>query len=251
MSRLLRCLAGLWVFGAAVASAQTPREIIDRVDRLLRGESSRGTVTMEVVTQHWSRTMEMRIWSLGTTYALIRILAPAKDAGTATLKVGNEIWNYLPHVDRTIKLPASLMGASWMGSHFTNDDLVKDSRLIDDYDIAIGYEGPRDGVPVWEFVLTPKPEAAVVWGKIEEQIRRSDLMPVWARFYDDRGNLARTMTWSDYQVMGGRLVPARAVVHPADKPNEHTAIGYSDLEFNVPLDPSYFSLRRLQSAPGR
>jgi outer membrane lipoprotein-sorting protein len=252
MFRLLRCVAGLCVFGVAAASAQTPREIIDRVDRLLRGESSRGTVTMEVVTEHWSRTMEMRIWSLGTTYALIRITAPAKDAGTATLKVDQEIWNYLPHVDRTIKLPASLMGASWMGSHFTNDDLVKDSRLIDDYDIALGYQGPRDGVPVWEFVLTPKPEAAVVWGKIEEQIRQSDLMPVWARFYDDRGNLARTMTSSDYRLMGGRLVPARTVVRPADKPNEHTTITYRDLEFNVPLPPSFFSLRSLQAAgPGR
>jgi outer membrane lipoprotein-sorting protein len=251
MFRLLRCVAGLCVFGVAAASAQTPREIIDRVDRLLRGESSRGTVTMEVVTEHWSRTMEMRIWSLGTTYALIRITAPAKDAGTATLKVDQEIWNYLPHVDRTIKLPASLMGASWMGSHFTNDDLVKDSRLIDDYDIALGYQGPRDGVPVWEFVLTPKPEAAVVWGKIEEQIRQSDLMPVWARFYDDRGNLARTMTSSDYRLMGGRLVPARTVVRPADKPNEHTTITYRDLEFNVPLPPSFFSLRSLQAAgPG-
>ncbi len=252
MPRVLRGFVALWVLGVSGLAAQTPREIVDRVDRLRRGESSRGTITMEVVTQHWSRTMEMRIWSLGTTYALIRITAPAKDAGTATLKVADEIWNYLPHVDRTIKLPASLMGASWMGSHFTNDDLVKDSRMIDDYDIAIGYEGPRDGVPVWEFVLTPKPEAAVVWGRIEEQIRKSDLMPVWARFYDDRGNLARTMISSDYRNMGGRLVPARTVVLPADKPNEHTTISYRDLEFDVPLNPSFFSLRRLQgSGSGR
>ncbi len=242
---------GLGLLGAPPLAAQTPREIIDRVDRLLRGESSRGTVSMEVVTEHWSRTMEMRIWSLGTEYALIRITAPAKDAGTATLKVRDEIWNYLPHVDRTIKLPASLMGASWMGSHFTNDDLVKESRMIDDYDIALSYQGPREGVPVWEFVLTPKPEAAVVWGKIEEQIRQADLMPVWARFYDDQGNLARTMTSSDYRLMGGRLVPTRTLIRPADKPNEHTAIVYRDLEFNVALNPSFFSLRRLQSGPGR
>lgn len=243
----LLLVQGLWLLAGSPLAAQTPREIIDRVDRLLRGESSRGTVTMEVVTEHWSRSMEMRIWSLGTKYALIRITAPAKDAGTATLKVDKEIWNYLPHVDRTIKLPASLMGASWMGSHFTNDDLVKDSRMIDDYDIALSYEGPRDGVPVWEFVLTPKPEAAVVWGKIEEQIRKDDLMPVWARFYDDRGNLARTMISSDYRLMGERLVPARTVVRPADKPDEHTTITYRDLEFNVPLAPSFFSLRTLQA----
>ena len=241
-------LSGIWLL-LAVGSleAQTAEQIVDRVDRLLRGESSRGVMEMEVVTEHWSRAYEMRIWSLGTDYSLIRILSPRKDVGTATLKAGNDIWNYLPRVDRSIKLPPSLMGAAWMGSHFTNDDLVKESRIIEDYDIEIGYEGVRDGVAVWEFVLTPKPEAAVVWGRIEEQVRKDDLMPVWARYYDDRGELARTMTFRDFQVMGGRLVPARMDIVPADKPNERTTILYKELEFDVELDESFFSLRRLQS----
>jgi outer membrane lipoprotein-sorting protein len=234
-----------------VATAQeTARDIVDRVDRLMRGRSSRGTMVMTIVTEHWTRSMEMRIWSLGTDYALVRVLSPRRDEGMATLKSGQEIWNYLPRVDRTIKLPASLMGASWMGSHFTNDDLVKDSRIIDDYDIEISYEGPRDGVEVWEFRLTPKPEAAVVWGRIEERVRKSDLMPLWARYYDDRGELARTLTFSDFQMMGGRLVPALMVVQPADKPNESTTIEYRDLEFDVNLDPSFFSLQRLRSNRG-
>ena len=232
---------------AGPVRGQTAQEIVDRVDRLLRGESSEGVVTMEVVTEHWSRTYEMRIWSLGTDYSLVRILSPRKDAGMATLKAGEDIWNYLPRVDRSIKLPPSLMGAAWMGSHFTNDDLVKESRIIEDYDIEIGYEGMRDGVAVWEFVLTPKPEAAVVWGRIEEQVRQSDLMPVWARYYDDRGELARTLTFDDFKVMGGRLVPARMDVVPADEPGERTTILYSDLEFDIDIDESFFSLRRLQS----
>jgi len=225
---------------------QTPRDIIDRVDQLLRGASSHGTVTMEIETAEWSRSLDMEIWSLGTEYALVRVLAPRKDAGTATLKSGNDLWNYLPRVDRTIKLPPSLMSSAWMGSHYTNDDLVKESRLIEDYDIEIGFEGERDGIAVWEFVLTPKPEAPVVWGRIEEQIRKHDLMPVWARFYDERAELARTMTFGDYQRMGGRLVPARSVVHPADKPDESTLLVYRDLEFDIGLEPSFFSLQRLQ-----
>jgi outer membrane lipoprotein-sorting protein len=231
-----------------LAPQRTAREIVDQVDQMLRGTSSRGTVAMEIVTAHWQRTLEMEIWSLGTKYALIRILAPKKDAGTATLKSGDEIWNYLPRVDRTIKLPASLMSASWMGSHFTNDDLVKESRIIDDYDIAIGYEGPRDGVDVWEFTLTPKPDAAVIWGKIVEQVRKRDLMPTWAKYYNDRGELVRTLTFGDYRTMGGRLVPAEMTVQPTDKPNERTVIRYRNLAFDVGLDPSFFSLRRLKSA---
>jgi len=231
---------------AALHAQESARDIVDRVDQMLRGKSSHGTVTMQVVTADWSRSLDLEIWSLGTEYALVRVLAPRKDAGTATLKSGKDLWNYLPRVDRTIKLPPSLMSASWMGSHFTNDDLVKESRLIEDYDIAIGFSGERDGVAVWEFVLTPKPEAPVVWGRIEEQIRKADDMPVWARYYDERGTLARTLTFSDYQRMGGRLVPARMEVVPADKPDESTVLQYNTLQFDVGLEPSFFSLQRLQ-----
>jgi hypothetical protein len=237
---------GAYAQGAA-AARPTAREIVDRVDRMLRGASSRGDFVMEIATEHWTRSLEMRVWSLGTAYALVRVTAPAREAGTATLKVGDEVWNYLPRVDRTIKVPPSLMMGSWMGSHFTNDDLVKESRMVDDYDIAIGYEGDREGVAVWEFVLTPKPTAAVVWGKVVEQVRQADLMPTWARYYDERGNLIRTMTFSDFRTFGGRLVPSVMTVRPADKPGEHTTIRYRELAFDVPLTPGFFSLRNLQS----
>ncbi len=140
------------------------------------------------------------------------------------------------------------MMGSWMGSHLTNDDLVKESRVVDDYDIAIAYRGPRDGVDVWEFELTPKPEAAVVWGRIVEQVRTKDDMPTWARYYDEDGNLVRTITFGDYLRMGGRLVPARMTVLPADKPEEHTILLYEDLAFDVGLQPSFFSLRNLRGS---
>lgn len=233
---------------ATVGRAQeTAREIVDRVDRMLRGTSSRGDIVMEIATEHWTRSLEMRVWSLGTAYALVRVVAPAREAGTATLKVNEEVWNYLPRVDRTIKVPPSLMMGSWMGSHFTNDDLVKESRMIDDYDIAIGFEGDRQGVAVWEFVLTPKPTAAVVWGKIVEQVRKADEMPTWARYYDERGNLLRTMTFTDVRSFGGRLVPSVMTVRPEDKPAERTTIRYRQLAFDVPLAPDFFSLRNLQA----
>ncbi|MGD2152189.1 MAG: outer membrane lipoprotein-sorting protein [Gemmatimonadales bacterium] len=225
---------------------ESARDIIDRVDRIMRGESSHGVATMDVVTENWERSMTMEIWSLGTEYSLIRITAPNKEAGTATLKAGDDIWNYLPRVDRSIKIPPSLMMGAWMGSHFTNDDLVKESRLIEDYDIEFGFDGERDGVQVWEFVLTPKPEAAVVWGRITYEVRQDDLMPTWARYYDEDGNLVRTITFSDYQVMGGRLVPARMDVLPEDKPGERTTVVYSELEFNIDIDESFFSLRALR-----
>lgn len=235
------------VLAPAALAAQSARDVVDKVDRMMRGNSSRGTFTMEVQTAHFHRAMTMRVWSLGTDYALVRVLEPARDAGTATLKAHNEIWNYLPRVDRSIRLPASLMGSSWMGSHLTNDDLVKESRIIDDYDIATSFDGLRDGTRVWEFTLTPKPDAAVVWGRIVEQVRQHDLMPTWARYYNEQGGLVRTVTFADYVTMGGRLVPATMTVVPTDKPAEHTTLHYSALEFDVGLTPDFFSLQRLRS----
>ncbi len=237
----------LLVLLSSPLQAQTAREIIDRVDRLLRGESSRGRITMEITTEHWSRSLDMEIWSLGVEHSLVRVQSPAREAGTATLKAGQEVWNYLPRVDRTIKVPPSLMMGSWMGSHFTNDDLVKESQIVDDYDFEISFEGEREGVEVWEFQLTPRPEAPVIWGRIDEQVRKADLMPTWIRYYDEDGGLVRTMTFSDYRTMGDRLVPASMLVIPADKPEEHTVLTYHELDFDISLDENFFSLRNLRA----
>jgi outer membrane lipoprotein-sorting protein len=239
---------GLLVLASSAPGQESARDIIDRVDRLLRGESSRGIATMEVVTEHWERSITMEVWSLGTEYSLVRVTSPAKEAGTATLKARDDIWNYLPKVDRVIKIPASMMMGSWMGSHFTNDDLVKESRLVEDYDIEIAFEGTRDGTAVWEFRLTPKPDAPVVWGRVEYRVRKADFMPLWARYYDEDGNLVRTLEFSDFRKMGGRLVPAVMNMYPEDKPGERTTIRYQELEFDVDLDASFFSLQSLRRA---
>ena len=231
------------------AAAQTDPEvlaIIDEVDRLMRGESSTGRMRMEIDTENWSRSLEMQVWSLGTEHSLVRVESPSREAGIATLKVGNEVWNYLPRADRTIKIPPSMMLGSWMGSHFTNDDLVKESRIIEDYDIVISFEGDRDGEEVWEFTMTPKPEAPVIWGRIEQRIRKGDRMPLWARYYDEDGGLSRTITFSDFGPMGGRTVPARTVIEPADG-EERTVVTYLELEFDVGLEEGFFSLRNLRA----
>lgn len=232
--------------GVAAARVADARAIVDRIDRLLRGDSSEGELTMSVVTRRWRRTLTLRVWSEGTERALIKVVAPPKEAGTATLKSGDDIWNYLPKIDRTIRIPTSMMMASWMGSHFTNDDLVKESRLIRDYDIEVAFDGEREGVAVWEFVLTPRPEAAVVWGRVTLQARQADLMPTWARYYGDDGELRRTLRFSGFQVMGGRLIPTVTTVVPADKADESTVIQYTRLRFDVRLPPDTFSLAALR-----
>ena len=158
--------AGIWVLlvclaAPAGASELTPKEILDRVDDLFRGDSSHGKATLTVRTENWSRSLTMEFWSRGKDHSLIRILEPKKEKGTATLKAGRDLWNYLPKVKRVVKLPSSMMSASWMGSHFTNDDLVRESRMADDYPFEITFEGSRDGSDIIEITCTPKPEAPV------------------------------------------------------------------------------------------
>jgi outer membrane lipoprotein-sorting protein len=225
---------------------QRAREIVDRVDQILRGESSVANFTMEIRAEHWKRSLEAKAWSKGTERALILIRKPIKEAGTATLRAEDNIWNYLPKVERIIKIPSSMMMGSWMGSHFTNDDLVKESRMIRDYAIETTFEGERDGVPAWEFTLIPHEDAAVVWGKIVLEVRQDDYMPTWQKYYDEEGELVRTLTFGDYREMDDRLVPTRMEVRPVDSPEEYTRITYADLDFNVDLDDGFFSLRNLR-----
>ena len=237
-------VVALWVTPAF--AQESASDIMERVDRLLRGDSSRGVATMEVVTENWERSVTMEMWSLGTDYSLIRVQAPEKEAGTATLMAGDDIWNYLPKVDRTIKVPVSMMAGSWMGSHFTNDDLVKESQIIEDYDIEIVFDGERDGTTVLEFRLTPRDEAAVVWGHVEFQVRQRDTMPIWARYYDEDGGLARTIRYTEFRSFGGRTVPSVMEMYPEDKPGERTTVRYQELEFDIEIDRFFFSLQNLK-----
>jgi outer membrane lipoprotein-sorting protein len=197
-------------------------------------------------TEHWERTLEIEFWGKGKEQSLLRILAPKKEEGTATLRSDNDIWNYLPRIKRVIKLPSSMMAASWMGSHFTNDDLVKESRMAEDYTYEVTFAGRRDGREVVELTLTPKPEAAVVWGQVVVTVDRASYLPLGIRYFDEDLSLARTLTFSDVATLDGRTLPTTMTAVPTDKPAESTVVHYKALEFGVPLDAQFFSLRTLQ-----
>lgn len=229
-----------------LAASLTPEEILDRMDDLYRGKSSSGIITMAITTIHWKRTLKIKWWSKGKEMSLARIVAPKKEKGTATLRSGTDIWNYLPKVKRIIKLPSSMMSASWMGSHFTNDDLVKESRFTEDYDFTSTFEGIRRGFDVIEITCIPKPRAAVVWGKVVITVRRSDYLPLDSKYYDEDMRLARTMTFLEIGRLGDRTLPKFLIIVPENKPGEKTEIRYEDFSFDIGLQDGFFSLRNLQ-----
>ena len=224
----------------------TPKQILDKVDDLFRSRSSHGFGTMTVATAHWKRSLSLEMWSKNKDKSLVRILAPKKEKGTTTLRSGNDIWNYLPKVKRVIKLPSSMMAASWMGSHFTNDDLVKESRMTEDYTFEITFVGQDEGEEVVEVTCHPKPEAAVVWGKVLVRARMKDYLPLFVKYFDEDLRLARTMTFSQASELGGRMLPAVVTMVPEEKPEEYTIIHYEKMEFDLDLDDDFFSLRTLQ-----
>ena len=245
---IVACFAWLLPGALLYADSRTDRAlaILEEIDDLWRAESSQGIMTMRVETAHYTRTLRMESWSKGKEMSLVRILSPKKEKGTASLKSGNTLYTYLPKTDRTIRLTSGMMMGSWMGSHFTNDDLVKESRLADDFVPAIEFEGRRDGLEVMDFSLTPKPDAPVVWGRIVITVRASDRMPLISRYYDEDMVLARTVIFDRVTEMGGRKFPAELRVLPEDKPGEYTELVYEEMRFGIELDDGFFSLLELR-----
>jgi len=231
---------------ARAADGRSPKEILDKADDLFRGRSSRGRMTMTVRTANYQRALTLEFWNKGKEKSLVRILDPQKERGTATLRAGQDVWNWLPKVGRVVKVPSSMMGGNWMGSHFTNDDLVKQSRMADDFTHQQTFEGTRDGQAVIELTLTPRPDAAVVWGKVVVTVRGTDLLPLAIAYFDEDGKLARTLRFSEFRTLGGRTVPAKLTVTPIAPAGESTEVAYQDLQFDVPLDDALFSIQNLQ-----
>ena len=228
----------------AMANDVDVAALLDKADDVSRQASSHAVLEMHVKTSRYERTVVMEAWSKGADHSLIVIREPAKEAGVATLMVEDNIWNYLPKVDKTMKVPSGMMSDGWMGSHVSNDDLVKGSRMSEDYSWTLDGQ-PVDGVGNYVITLTPRPEAPVVWGKVVLTMNPQEV-PVSIEYFDEDDALERTMSWSDVQDISGSLVPMVMTVQPANKPEEFTRITYTSLEFDVDIDDSTFTVQALK-----
>jgi outer membrane lipoprotein-sorting protein len=236
----------MMTLATAPVSAQDATEIIERMEDVMRGESSYAEMTMTIERPRYTREVSMRSWALGTRYSLILITSPARDKGTAFLKRDNEMWNYVPSIDRTIKMPPSMLSQSWMGSDFTNDDLVRESSTVDDYEHKILREEKLDGREAWVLELIPKPETPVVWGKVLIWISKERYIQLRLENYDQRDNLASTIAMSDIRELGGRTIPTKMTLTPADKPDQNTVLTWQDMEFAIDLSESFFTQQNMR-----
>lgn len=220
---------------------ESAADLLRRVDALYRADTGRSRIRMQIVTPNWQRTLEMESWSRGQEDTFIRILAPRKDRGVSTLKLGNEMWNYFPKIDKVIKVPPSMMMSSWMGSDFTNDDLVKESSMADDYETT---REDKDGRIY--LTLVPRQQTVTVWGKIEVVVDAASLIPVEQSYYNERGEKVRVMSFHEPRDFNGITLPSRMEMTPLNKDGYKTVIYYDELNLNVELDDDVFTMRNLK-----
>jgi outer membrane lipoprotein-sorting protein len=222
------------------------KEIIRKADEKNRGLSSQGSMTMTVVRPDWTRTITMKVWSKSKEYSLVLITAPARDKGQVFLKIKTEMWNWVPSIDKTIKIPPSMMLQPWMGSDFTNDDLVKQSSIVIDYNHKLlGKEKVR-GMDCYKIEMIPLPDAAVVWGKVIMWITISGYDQWMAEYYDEDSKLINVSNSYDIRKMGDREIPSRIEMVPRNKKGQKTVMQIEDMKFNTRIDEGFFSQQNMK-----
>ncbi len=221
--------------------AQTAYEIIEKADSKMRGKSSYSEMSITIVRPKWQKTMTMKNWSLGNDYAVSLVTSPAKEKGSVFLKRGNEVWNYLPSLERTIKLPPSMMTQSFMGTDLTNDDLVKQSSMVIDYTHKILTQENVRGFDCWKLELLPNEDATVVWGKLIVWIEREDFMQLKVEFYDEDQEIVNLMEGYNAKLFGDKKLLSKIEFIPLDDEGNKTVIEYKTWEFDVEIPSNYFT----------
>ncbi|MDA0791703.1 MAG: outer membrane lipoprotein-sorting protein [Proteobacteria bacterium] len=225
------------------AGADRARQVIDDMEQLYRGDASRADITMIVKTPQYEREMSMSALTQGDDYAIYRIMSPKKDRGISTLKREQQMWNFFPKINKVIKVPPSMMMGSWMGSDFTNDDLVKQTSLVDEYHLDL-----EETETEYRIKLTPKQDTVTVWGQIDYIVDKERMLPLEQTFYDDRGTKVRRMLFTEPREFAGKTLPSVLEMVPLNKAGHSTRVIYDALDFE-PADVSEdaFTLRNLKS----
>jgi outer membrane lipoprotein-sorting protein len=233
-------------FPDALISQEKAIDIIRKADEKVRGKTSESTIKMTIIRPSWQREMTMKSWSKGDELSIILVTGPARDKGISFLKRDKELWNWQPTINRIIKMPPSMMMQSWMGSDFTNDDLVKESSIIYDYNHRLIREEDVDGRMCYVLELIPKENAPVVWGKIISWIDKDEYLQLKTEMYDEDGFLVNTMYGKEIKMIGGKLLPTVLEIIPAEEEGHKTVVEYLELSYDIPIDDGFFSTKNLK-----
>ncbi|MDT8400587.1 MAG: outer membrane lipoprotein-sorting protein [Bacteroidales bacterium] len=237
----------LLIYAFSFLTAQNASEIVKKANEKINGEkSSYSEMKMTIVRPEWERTLEFKNWTKGTEYALTYITAPARDRGQGFLKRGSEMWSWNPTISRMIKLPPSMMSQGWMGSDYTNEDILNESSIVDDYIHEIEGEDEIEGRLCYRIKMTAREDAPVVWGHQVRWIDKDDYLFMKAELYDEDGYLVRTELGKNLETMDGRLIPTILEIIPEDEEGYKTVVEIEKIEFNIPVEDGFFSQQNLR-----
>lgn len=242
---MLRLIFIFFISISSIGFSLDIKEMVEKIDSLFRSDSSHGEISMTINNPHWKRTLKLEIWSRGMDETFLVIKSPLKDRGIATLRKDTEMWNYFPKIDKAIKVPPSMMMGAWMGSDFTNDDLVKESSLLHDYDASFIDDKKVEEGFVW-ISLKPKKNTVSLWGEIQLYVDISTSIPQKEIFYDEHNAEVRILYFENVKNMGGRLIPTVLRMVPLTKKDHTTVIKYLWVEFDNLVSDDIFSLRNLK-----
>ncbi|EHK0036942.1 outer membrane lipoprotein-sorting protein [Vibrio parahaemolyticus] len=231
----------------SLSYAESAFDIVQKSDQAMRGKSSYSEATMEIVRPDWTRSMTMKSWTKGTELSLVLVTAPAKDKGSASLKRHREMWNWVPSIERVIKIAPSMLSQSWMGSDFTNDDLINQSSIVVDYQHALLGNDSFEGDKVWVIEATAKPDAPVVWNKVTLWISQSTYLQRKVEFYDEFDERVNVLTTYDVKELGGRKIATRMEMKPVDKPGNKTIFTTHQAQFDFDISDDFFSQQQMKS----
>jgi outer membrane lipoprotein-sorting protein len=234
------------IFAGFPLFSQNAKSIVKKADEKMRGVTMEAEIIIRTVRPSWTREMQCKTWTKGNTLSMILITLPAKDKGVVFLKRKKEVWNWMPSIERNIKLPPSMMSQSWMGTDFTNDDLVKESSAVEDYEQSIIGDTIIENKVCFIIQLIPKPEASVVWGKVILCIDKTEFLELHSRFYDEEGKLVNIMNSHDIKFMHDRIIPTRFEMIPCDKKGQKTEMIYKNVLYNKPIDDNFFSIEQMK-----
>ncbi|MBE3731970.1 outer membrane lipoprotein-sorting protein [Vibrio parahaemolyticus] len=231
----------------SLSYAESAFDIVQKSDQAMRGKSSYSEATMEIVRPDWTRSMTMKSWTKGTELSLVLVTAPAKDKGSASLKRHREMWNWVPSIERVIKIAPSMLSQSWMGSDFTNDDLINQSSIVVDYQHALLGNESFEGDKVWVIEAMAKPDAPVVWNKVTLWISQSTYLQRKVEFYDEFDERVNVLTTYDVKELGGRKIATRMEMKPVDKPGNKTIFTTHQAQFDFDINDDFFSQQQMKS----
>ncbi|EGQ7812079.1 outer membrane lipoprotein-sorting protein [Vibrio parahaemolyticus] len=237
----------LFLLFTSLSYAESAFDIVQKSDQAMRGKSSYSEATMEIVRPDWTRSMTMKSWTKGSELSLVLVTAPAKDKGSASLKRHREMWNWVPSIERVIKIAPSMLSQSWMGSDFTNDDLINQSSIVVDYQHALLGNDSFDGDKVWVIEATAKPDAPVVWNKVTLWISQSTYLQRKVEFYDEFDERVNVLTTYDVKELGGRKIATRMEMKPVDKPGNKTIFTTHQAQFDFDINDDFFSQQQMKS----